>query len=192
MLPFLYGEAIAHARRHAACAPRRRDRAWLARRAGVFVLSRFVLAYTIGEREMGPWGVARFALRRQLRLDPPYWASIALVVGYAWYERWRYGPSRPLPGAGVIAANALYLHEIARLGGLFVRRSPNARSCCEGSRGEGCVAPGVTGGGLPNLACRETSGGGSYPPTPARSKERSRRARAGSASSSWITTSSCR
>lgn len=74
-----------------------------------FVLSGFVIAYAIGERAMTPRGVGRFALRRQLRLDPPYWASIAFAVGYAWHLRLRFGPTRAVPRPRDIVATALYV-----------------------------------------------------------------------------------
>lgn len=83
-----------------------------------FVLSGFVIAYAIGERPMTPAGVARFAARRQVRLDPPYWCSIAFAAGHAWRERLAYGPSRQAPGPRALAANALYLHEIVRIPGV--------------------------------------------------------------------------
>ncbi len=83
-----------------------------------FVLSGFVIAYAVGDRAVTPRGAALFALRRQVRLDPPYWASIALAAGHAWRERLLHGPSRQAPGARVLAANALYLHEILRVPGV--------------------------------------------------------------------------
>ena len=69
----------------------RKPRDWVARShevlgfggAGVdifFVISGFVIAYAIGQATVGPRYVGRFALRRSLRLDPPYWASIVLTL----------------------------------------------------------------------------------------------------------------
>jgi peptidoglycan/LPS O-acetylase OafA/YrhL len=60
-----------------------------------FVLSGFVIAYSL--RSVPPsWGfVGRFALRRSIRLDPPYWASIAIevtvaaLVAAAGYATWK-------------------------------------------------------------------------------------------------------
>lgn len=46
-----------------------------------FVVSGFALRYSIGDARI-TWGYAgRFALRRSLRIDPPYWVSIAVVIG---------------------------------------------------------------------------------------------------------------
>ena len=45
-----------------------------------FVISGFVIAHSMaGERVTGGY-IGRFALRRALRLDPPYWASMLLAV----------------------------------------------------------------------------------------------------------------
>jgi peptidoglycan/LPS O-acetylase OafA/YrhL len=44
-----------------------------------FVLSGFVIAYRVRDA-LTLGGVGRFMLRRSVRLDPPYWASIALIV----------------------------------------------------------------------------------------------------------------
>jgi peptidoglycan/LPS O-acetylase OafA/YrhL len=76
-----------------------------------FVLSGFVIAKTVGDRAMTPTGAVRFALRRQVRLDPPYWASIALACASAW----AFGVSRhqpyTLPSLGSVAAHLVYLQE---------------------------------------------------------------------------------
>jgi hypothetical protein len=46
-----------------------------------FVLSGFVIAMSVGDSRVSAGYLGRFALRRALRLDPPYWLTIALVVG---------------------------------------------------------------------------------------------------------------
>lgn len=45
-----------------------------------FVLSGYVIAMTLWRAPLGVGFIGRFALRRSLRLDPPYWATIALVL----------------------------------------------------------------------------------------------------------------
>ncbi|URD61984.1 acyltransferase [Sphingomonas sp. KRR8] len=45
-----------------------------------FALSGFVIAHSIRDKQITSGFVGRFALRRSLRLDPPYWAAIALAV----------------------------------------------------------------------------------------------------------------
>jgi peptidoglycan/LPS O-acetylase OafA/YrhL len=82
-----------------------------------FVLSGFVIAFSIGERRITPGYVGRFALRRSLRLDPPYWGSLALAIGLAWLGN-RLFPdvARPLPDVGVVLAHLVYLQGLLGLG----------------------------------------------------------------------------
>lgn len=54
-----------------------------------FVLSGFVIAHSLRNARVGPGYVARFALRRSIRLDPPYWVVLWMIVGFAWLS----GPS---------------------------------------------------------------------------------------------------
>lgn len=77
-----------------------------------FVLSGFVIAYSL-RHAPADWGfVGRFALRRSIRLDPPYWVSItfelgvAAVVAAAGYTAWQ-GVSLPQ-----LLAHVAYLQEI--------------------------------------------------------------------------------
>ncbi|WP_404480112.1 acyltransferase family protein [Novosphingobium sp. BL-52-GroH] len=60
-----------------------------------FALSGFVIAHSLRDATPSAGLLARFVLRRAIRLDPPYWAAIlaVLVVGYVEY---RIGRS-PLP-----------------------------------------------------------------------------------------------
>ena len=44
------------------------------------VLSGYVIAKVIGDSRITAGYLGRFAARRALRLDPPYWASIATVI----------------------------------------------------------------------------------------------------------------
>ena len=46
-----------------------------------FVLSGFVIAHSMIRHDVTPGYVGRFLLRRSIRLDPPYWASMALAIG---------------------------------------------------------------------------------------------------------------
>lgn len=71
-----------------------------------FVISGFVMAYSLRDADISGSFIGRFALRRSIRLDPPYWAVIVLelVVLMLWIE--------PLPPLRDILLNAVYLHEI--------------------------------------------------------------------------------
>ncbi|HKD37709.1 MAG TPA: acyltransferase [Pirellulales bacterium] len=46
-----------------------------------FVISGFVIAYTLRSARITPGYLGNFALRRSLRLDPPYWFTILFVIG---------------------------------------------------------------------------------------------------------------
>jgi peptidoglycan/LPS O-acetylase OafA/YrhL len=70
-----------------------------------FVLSGVVIALAVsGQRITGSY-VARFALRRSIRLDPPYWAALAIAVPLL------YVAGRP-PAMGNILAHVVYLQNI--------------------------------------------------------------------------------
>ncbi len=45
-----------------------------------FVISGFVIAYTLRSARITPGYLGNFALRRSLRLDPPYWFTMLLVL----------------------------------------------------------------------------------------------------------------
>jgi peptidoglycan/LPS O-acetylase OafA/YrhL len=74
-----------------------------------FVLSGFVIAMSIGEDRITGSYLGRFVLRRSLRLDPPYWLTIAIVVGigYAAEDHVKFeGVTAPQ-----IAAHMFYLQD---------------------------------------------------------------------------------
>jgi len=77
-----------------------------------FVISGFVISLTLFRRlaTLGEFG--RFFLRRQLRLDPPYWTAIALSVGSALVvNRLRPLTGAPVPSAGAVIAHLFYLQD---------------------------------------------------------------------------------
>jgi peptidoglycan/LPS O-acetylase OafA/YrhL len=45
-----------------------------------FVISGFVIAYSVRSARVTPGYVANYALRRSIRLDPPYWTTILFVL----------------------------------------------------------------------------------------------------------------
>jgi len=77
-----------------------------------FALSGFVIAHSLRGRAM-TWGfVGRFALRRSIRLDPSYWASMVLAVGIAWAAA-RVDHRVFMPPSGPqVAAHLFYLQEL--------------------------------------------------------------------------------
>ena len=74
-----------------------------------FVLSGFVMAFTVQSETVDRAFAFRFVLRRLVRLTPPYWASIAVVVALLAVKGWALHTTANLPSAGVVLAHASYL-----------------------------------------------------------------------------------
>ena len=78
-----------------------------------YVLSGFVIAYSVGRYRVDASFFARFVARRSLRLDPPYWTSIALVIGFGVLSQAvSHGKRYEIPGAGRLLAHMVYIQEI--------------------------------------------------------------------------------
>ncbi len=81
-----------------------------------FVISGFVIAFSIRSAAPTLGFIGRFALRRSVRLDPPYWAAIALEL-IVQSVALRLGFSDvPLPSGATIAAHFFYLQNLLGLG----------------------------------------------------------------------------
>jgi peptidoglycan/LPS O-acetylase OafA/YrhL len=82
-----------------------------------FVISGFVIAYTIREVRITPAYLGNFVLRRSVRLEPPYWATIVLAVGLQ-YLAHRLHPERSatLPSWTQILAHVVYLQDLLNQG----------------------------------------------------------------------------
>ncbi|MEO8017814.1 MAG: acyltransferase [Pseudomonadota bacterium] len=76
-----------------------------------FVLSGFVIAMSVDDRFISASFAGRFAARRAIRLDPPYWASIAVALTLTWFAA-RNGFPREIPGAAELFAHLFYLQDI--------------------------------------------------------------------------------
>ncbi|HEY3731136.1 MAG TPA: acyltransferase [Steroidobacteraceae bacterium] len=77
-----------------------------------FVISGFVISLTLYGRlsTAGEWG--RFFVRRQLRLDPPYWTAIAMsIVSALMVNHLRPGTGAPVPSVGDVVAHVFYLQD---------------------------------------------------------------------------------
>jgi peptidoglycan/LPS O-acetylase OafA/YrhL len=78
-----------------------------------FVLSGFVITHSLRNVTLTPRTVGNFILRRQLRLDPPYWALLTLTIlglyaeSHVAWIRQKYIPTR-----ADIVTNFLYLHDL--------------------------------------------------------------------------------
>lgn len=75
-----------------------------------FVLSGFVIAHSVRDGVYGFNYLGRFAARRFVRLDLPYWSVIALEIFLLSISGLvMAGYDRPLPSAGQIVSNAFYV-----------------------------------------------------------------------------------
>jgi peptidoglycan/LPS O-acetylase OafA/YrhL len=86
-----------------------------------FVISGFVIAHTLRGAVVDAGYVGNYALRRSLRLDPPYWATIGLVLAmHAWFAG-RPGwvspldlpdPLEPPLSWWLVVSHVLYIHKL--------------------------------------------------------------------------------
>lgn len=78
-----------------------------------FVISGFVIAHSVFGRQFSARGALVFMLGRSVRLDPPYWAAIVLVVGLSLLASALF-PERLLPqySAGQLFSHLFYLQDI--------------------------------------------------------------------------------
>jgi len=81
-----------------------------------FVLSGFVIAYSVRDAHLTGGFIGRFALRRALRLDPPYWTAITLEVLVQWVALRLALSDAPLPSVPQFLANLVYLQNLLGLG----------------------------------------------------------------------------
>jgi peptidoglycan/LPS O-acetylase OafA/YrhL len=85
-----------------------------------FVISGFVIAFSVRGGRYTPGYLARFALRRSIRLDPPYWTAIALELGLLAAGGALF-PSlaTPLPGTGKLLSHLFYAQNFLGYGDLL-------------------------------------------------------------------------
>ncbi len=74
-----------------------------------FVLSGFVIAHCFQGATVSLGYASRFALRRSIRLDPPYWVSIVVLTAYGFVSAKVQGEAYAFPTLGSVAAHAFYL-----------------------------------------------------------------------------------
>ncbi|MBE7209728.1 MAG: acyltransferase [Gluconacetobacter diazotrophicus] len=78
-----------------------------------FVISGFVIAHALRRVEPTVGAAGNFILRRQLRLDPPYWTALAVALfGTALESRVPGLAPRHLPGVGQVLLNMSYLQNV--------------------------------------------------------------------------------
>ncbi|MGC4024848.1 MAG: acyltransferase [Mesorhizobium sp.] len=77
-----------------------------------FVLSGFVIAYSVRNAPNTFAFLARFALRRSVRLDPPYWASMVVVGIFAFISARVTHTQIEFPGWYSVAVHMAYMQEL--------------------------------------------------------------------------------
>lgn len=78
-----------------------------------FVISGFVITQSLLRSDLSFGGIGNFILRRSIRLDPPYWAAIAIAVGFSVLAN-AVVPGRPTVdySAGQFVAHLFYMQDI--------------------------------------------------------------------------------
>jgi peptidoglycan/LPS O-acetylase OafA/YrhL len=87
-----------------------------------FVISGFVIAYSVHAVRISPKFLGNFALRRSIRLDPPYWTTIFFVLGLYAIAR-SMGLGEDLidpPHWRQLLSHAFYLQDILGYGNISV------------------------------------------------------------------------
>lgn len=77
-----------------------------------FVISGFVIAHSLRNFDGTFKSAGLFILKRQLRLDPPFWIALLGASAVLLLHRAADRASLPIPGPTVLLANILYLHRI--------------------------------------------------------------------------------
>lgn len=76
-----------------------------------FVLSGYVISMSIGAKPIGAGFLGRFALRRCIRLDPPYWVSIVATIVLAAVGSY-FGFAKELPSIERVFVHMFYMQDI--------------------------------------------------------------------------------
>lgn len=85
-----------------------------------FAISGFVIAHSVGWSRITPGYVGNFILRRSVRLDPPYWAVIALaLVLLAASNAVLPDSAAVVPAWGAVFVHVLYLQNILGYGDII-------------------------------------------------------------------------
>lgn len=77
-----------------------------------FALSGFVIAHSLERMRLDARVFGRFVLRRSIRLDPPYWAAIAVVIVLGFLSAKVKHESYVPPPLAQVAAHLVYLQEL--------------------------------------------------------------------------------
>jgi peptidoglycan/LPS O-acetylase OafA/YrhL len=77
-----------------------------------FALSGFVIAHSLRHADATPRYVGSFIVRRSIRLDPPYWATIVLVIAQQLIEARIKGTAAPDISGAQLLAHLFYAQDL--------------------------------------------------------------------------------
>lgn len=81
-----------------------------------FVLSGFVIAYSLRRISMNVSFLVNFFVRRSIRLDPPYWIMILLTLSFAWFANSTFKSHLEFPFTAIqIFYNLFYLPDLMQV-----------------------------------------------------------------------------
>lgn len=84
-----------------------------------FVISGFVIAYSVGDKHINLAFIGKFALRRSIRLDPPYWVSIAIAIFLIYLSTVMFSDiHRELPTPVTVLIHLVYLQDMMGYGNI--------------------------------------------------------------------------
>src|SRR5438477_5151495 len=81
-----------------------------------FVLSGFVIPYSVRSGTFTLGFLGSFVIRRSIRLDPPYWVAIFLETGLIWLSLRGGASDASLPSATQLLAHFFYLQNLFEFG----------------------------------------------------------------------------
>ncbi len=77
-----------------------------------FVISGFVISLSVGDSHISPKYTGQFILRRSIRLDPTYWAAIAVAILLLNVKNQVLGVSESIPSFSNVIAHMFYLQDL--------------------------------------------------------------------------------
>ncbi|MFT5294394.1 MAG: peptidoglycan/LPS O-acetylase OafA/YrhL [Colwellia sp.] len=77
-----------------------------------FVISGFVISLSIGSNTITPKYFGNFVLRRSIRLDPTYWASILIAIVLMYIKKEFVDPTLVMPDSYSVFTHMFYLQDI--------------------------------------------------------------------------------
>jgi peptidoglycan/LPS O-acetylase OafA/YrhL len=80
-----------------------------------FVISGFVIAQSVSGNGLTFRYVGNFVLRRVVRLDPPYWASIAIAMALLTIKNMLQAETEAYPSSFVVLAHLFYVQDFLQL-----------------------------------------------------------------------------